>query len=115
MGEWISVNKMPEDENGRHLLGGGCKKCPVDTCATSTYRGSACRVQRAAFGLGDPLTNADRIRAMTDEELAEWILAGVSCDPCDYCKHSSVHCISYQCKSDEETILEWLRQPVKED
>lgn len=61
------------------------------------------------------ITNADRIRTMTDEELAKWILDGVSCDPCDYCKHNSVSCRLNQCKPEEETILEWLRQPVKED
>lgn len=91
--------------------------CPYNTltgCRVKELDG-ICPLTNVNAGAKMPLTNSDRIRAMTDEELAEWILAGVSCDPCDYCKHSSVHCISYKCKSDEETILEWLRQPAKED
>lgn len=52
------------------MNGSGCKNCPVKNCKTLHYRGSTCAAQRAEFGLGDPLTNADRIRAMTDEELA---------------------------------------------
>ena len=62
-------------------------------------------------------TNADRIRAMSDEELAEWIRNGISSDACDYCKHNNFHCDGTPCmdKSEAETIIEWLRQPAKED
>lgn len=52
------------------MKGSGCFNCPVKNCETMNYRGSTCAAQRAKFGLGDPMTNADRIRAMTDEELA---------------------------------------------
>ena len=64
-----------------------------------------------------PQTNADRIRAMSDEELAEWIRNGISSDSCDYCKHNNFHCDGTPCmdKSEAETIIEWLRQPAKED
>ena len=49
--------------------------------------------------IGKPMTNADRIRAMTDEELAEFL---------------------YQVGYDngwglEEYVLEWLQQPAEED
>ena len=52
------------------MRGSGCRTCPVIPCETMNYRGSTCSAQRAKFGLGDPTTNADRVRAMTDEELA---------------------------------------------
>ena len=55
------------------MNGSGCKNCPVKPCETMNYRGSTCAAQRAKLGLGDPKTNADRIRAMSDEELADWI------------------------------------------
>ena len=55
------------------MNGSGCKNCPVSPCETTNYRGSTCAAQRAKFGLGDPQTNADRIRAMTDEELAHFL------------------------------------------
>lgn len=42
------------------------------------------------------LTNADKIRAMTDEELAEFISAGET----DICKAAT---------------LKWLQQPAEED
>lgn len=55
------------------MNGSGCKNCPVKPCETMNYRGSTCSAQRARLGLGDPMTNADRIRAMTDEELAHFL------------------------------------------
>lgn len=59
-------------------------------------------------------TNADRIRAMTDEELAEWMLNGISTDPCDYCECNNGYCDGLPCrgKADAETIIGWLRQPA---
>lgn len=54
----------------------GCKNCPVYAKCTVTYRGSACAALRSTYGLdNDPefTTNADRIRAMSDEELACFI------------------------------------------
>lgn len=53
-----------------------------------------------------PMTNADRIRAMNDEELAD-LLAG--CD-CFYCR---IHdfCYADGCRRDcDQAWLDWLRQ-----
>lgn len=50
----------------------GCKKCPAFAKCTVTYRGSACAALRWTYGIDtDPeiITNADRIRAMSDKEL----------------------------------------------
>ena len=53
-----------------------------------------------------PKTNADRIRAMSDEELAYWVM----------CPHDDV------CDSDGaldgdcmKCVLQWLKQPAEED
>ena len=54
------------------MNGSGCKNCPVNPCETMNYRGSTCAAQRAKLGLGDPQTNADRFRAMSDEEQQKW-------------------------------------------
>ena len=54
----------------------GCKNCPAYAKCTVTYRGSACAALRSTYGLGnDPefTTNADRIRAMSDKELARFL------------------------------------------
>ena len=61
-----------------------------------------------------PQTNADRIRAMSDEELADnWMRDFVVCHRCAY---------RYECECDEyvtyekckEGIVEWLQQPAEE-
>ena len=60
-------------------------------------------------------TNADRIRAMSDEMLAEWICHGISSDPCDYCEYNSEYCDGSPCrgKADAETIMDWLKRPAE--
>ena len=48
---------------------------PAYAKCTVTYRGSACAALRGTYGLdNDPeiITNADRIRAMSDEELGKF-------------------------------------------
>lgn len=56
-----------------------------------------------------PMTNADRIRAMTDEELAKWIANKVDCQYCsvrsEWCSESEASC--------RTNWLDWLRQEVK--
>lgn len=56
------------------------------------------------------ITNADRIRSMTDEELAEFITA----------RHYSPHCPVPWCEADEATDCEqcwlgWLRKETKSE
>lgn len=54
----------------------GCKNCPAFAKCTVTYRGSGCAALRSTYGVEtDPeiITNADRIRGMDDNELAEFL------------------------------------------
>ena len=51
-------------------------------------------------GTAKPQTNADRIRAMSDEELAEFISACGCPDHSNYCEASCSVC-----------TLKWLKQP----
>ena len=99
------------------MNGSGCKNCPVKPCHTLHYRGSYCAEQRAKHSLGDPMTNADRIRAMRDEELADWLartqIANVS-------EALEVAKIPYEQEDgikDEvaKECLEWLQQPAGEE
>lgn len=52
------------------------------------------------------MTNADRIRAMTDEELAKFFLDCVACDDCPVgivkCKREFAKCM--------DAALDWLEQ-----
>ena len=54
-----------------------------------------------------PQTNADRIRAMSDEELAEFL-----CDGCPPFRKNGVSC--YVPKTCHNCWLDWLKQPVKD-
>ena len=49
-----------------------------------------------------PSTNADRIRAMRDEELAAWAI-------------NEAPKIGFRYTSSETGLLKWLQQPVEED
>lgn len=84
----------------------GCKNCPAYAKCTVTYRGSACAALRSTYGIDtDPeiITNADRIRAMSDEELA--LQFGANCP-----KENRRAC-DRMCS---KCWLEWLRQPSEE-
>ena len=54
-------------------------------------------------------TNADRIRGMTDEELAEWLVDATMCERVcieeDYCG----------CDVCVNRVTDWLKQPAKEE
>ena len=66
-----------------------------------------------------PMTNADHIRAMSDEELADLLCTADWCETCDQMREEgtckameldgplSKHCVS--------AALRWLRQPYKEE
>lgn len=85
----------------------GCKNCPAYAKCTVTYRGSACAALRGTYGLdSDPeiITNADRIRAMSDDELL------------DFMKKSVAN--AYMCKIMRTEpmflTLAWLQKPAEE-
>ena len=85
------------------MNGSGCKNCPVKPCETTNYRGSTCASQRAKFGLGDPQTNADRIRAMSDEELSVFFW--------EFDKEETARTTEYALE--RRKITEWLKQPAE--
>lgn len=109
------------------MRGSGCINCPVKHCTTMQYRGSTCAAQRALYGLGDPSTAGDKIRAMfaTDEGIAD-ILLGLDisfedtgrefsllyCDGKNNCidEDGNITCTDEMRKA---CILRWLRQPAE--
>lgn len=93
----------------------GCKNCPAYAKCTVTYRGSTCAALRGTYGIdSDPeiVTNADRIRSMSDEELAEFLaeeqhrIANVVFQSAGYGLEKQV---IYARR------LDWLQQPAEED
>lgn len=79
-----------------------CKKYTTDK-ATSFCVGRNCLDRKPS--------NSDRIRSMTDEELANWL--GV------YCNGKTAQEVGKPCVSDmgscEECWLEWLKQESEDD
>lgn len=55
-------------------------------------------------------TNADRIRAMSDEELANFIPDWIYTKACKCNEHEFIGCDN-QC---EKCVLDWLKQPAEE-
>ena len=61
----------------------------------------------------DKQTNADRIRNMSDEELAELITGSLNFDCADYCD-SFTHGCAFNCgKKDREIALKWLQSEAE--
>ena len=66
-------------------------------------------------------SNADHIRSMTDEELAEylWVETDKTFNYCDVCKHyrlTAPHCaVRSQGSECIKARVDWLKQPYKED
>lgn len=57
-------------------------------------------------------TNADRIRAMSDEELAEFLSSELK-EPCDCCQLAVFDgaCTETLC---DDAMMKWLQQPIDE-
>ena len=74
-----------------------------------------------------PMTNADRIRAMSDEELAEFLILSpeMEFDVCRFCEYGNTSgddrgvCLTKDgiCRAEAncEAFKKWLQQPAKED
>ena len=60
----------------------------------------------------EPQTNADRIRAMSDEELATMLFDYKECSK-NCIMTNGKHC--YEICEEESVILKWLQRPAKED
>ena len=58
----------------------------------------------------EPITNADRIRSMTDEELASMLKDYKDCSK-NCIISNGKHC--YQICEEESVLLKWLQQPAK--
>ena len=85
-----------------------CESCEMQRCMMRSPMVTDCSRHKPK---PKPNTNADRIRAMSDEELAAWLMAlkfGPLTPWCDFrCEVEYGH-------SCEKCIPDWLRQPVKD-
>jgi len=58
-----------------------------------------------------PMTNADHIRSMSDEELAEWMAINTDCF---FCKVKNKNICSLDEGTCQEEWMSWLKAPVEE-
>lgn len=89
----------------------GCKNCPAFAKCTVTYRGSGCAALRSTYGVEtDPeiITNADRIRGMDDNELADFI------DRCEAAGYNDSS-VALDKNNNLMDTLDWLQQPSEEE
>ena len=95
-----------------------CYNCGGHGFITATYEsGQTSAICPVCGGIGTheiQMTNADRIRAMSDEELATFI--SEIADECERNTECNQHC--YGCDIEycvRESCLKWLQQPAEED
>lgn len=79
-------------------------KCVFVTGERTDFDSSECADFR-------PMTNADRIRSMTDDELAEWMAINTDCF---FCKVKNKNICSLDEGTCTEEWLSWLKSPVEE-
>jgi hypothetical protein len=89
---------QPENARQRALQTGVCPMCEdcPDGCPIETPNDSR-----------NKMTNADRIRSMTDEELARWLVGATVCER--VC-HEDEYCHGNECV---KRVTDWLKQPSK--
>lgn len=84
--------------------------------ANKDYKCKSLREKLHAIGEeinAQPKSNADRIRHMTEEELAKWLdnEASYTCNICIRQNEKS-SCVNYNC---EECVAKWLKQEMQND
>lgn len=91
-----------------------CKKCGKIASWNSYFNGYMCEcgnIERKT------ITNADRIRAMNDEELANFLHNVVCKFMCEYCKeYERIKAAKghEKCNGEcDKAYLEWLKQPAE--
>lgn len=76
-----------------------CKTCGGYDICIMGHAGRTAECPEWRPGKSDPMTNGDRIRAMSDEELAKWM----------------AECNAYGEHAEASQWLPWLKEPAEED
>ena len=63
------------------------------------------------------MTNFEKIKNMSVEEMAVAIVNGISSDPCDYCEKCECFCHGNGCLNleDNEIVQKWLEREEKKN
>lgn len=62
------------------------------------------------------MTNYEKIKSMSIEQMTDFILGAIDTDICDYCEHRDDNCKYYTapCMENEEIIAIWLKEEYQE-
>lgn len=86
--------------------------CKTTVCINEHYQqeqwGSPSTTNKSESVVKKPQTRADRIRSMTDEELAEFLRVVGGCGPC----HDQAYCKSRP-RCEDNCWLDWMRQEAE--
>lgn len=81
-----------------------------EDCCNSGSPQYMCKCKPNVCTSAVPMTNADRIRAMSDEELAKWICSIMTAECCDQrCPARDI------CNLGDNGLVKWMKQPAEED
>ena len=87
-------------------------KCKFEHDEDCCNRGSPqymCKCKPDICHSAVPMTNADRIRSMSDEELAEWLCSLMTAECCDQrCPARDI------CNLGDNGLVKWMKQPAEE-
>ena len=98
----------------------GCKGCKHEKCGEDSKECMGCK--QNAVDKYTRMTQADHIRSMSDEELAEFMAnkgGYIACNQCDFFNHDEEKCESpsgWLCTKGyaEALIHKWLQSDVEE-
>lgn len=90
------------------------KQCSDSPEHTSFYEGTECDYFNQQV-IHAPLTNADRIRAMSDEELAILLCRIMDCSICKRNIQKDGEYDNYSADGLSKAVLNWLQRPPEED
>ena len=91
--------------------GQACQYNTLDGCKVKEYRGVCPLVNTVKPITERKMTNADRIRSMSDEELAVFLFRNLK-QPYDYCQLAVFEgaCTETLC---DDLMMKWLQQPAE--
>ena len=108
MKDVVAWHPLPEPYNPN--------KCKDTDCSYND--GNECPEADGCAGYERKQTNADRIRSMSDEDLAELIASGELCAICPVCKYYCTEDCYFEnegtSKNCSKGIMEWLQSEVEE-
>ena len=88
----------------------GCKGCKYENCSPESKECMGCK--QNAVDKYIRITNADRIRSMSDEELSKFI--GKFLESMSDCENCPAKTETFLCVDCADEILDWLRKEVEE-